>query len=182
MNDSAKKTFTSLLVPIIFVALIALLWAGLGRDPRFVPSPLVGKPLPDFTLSKLQNPQRILTAADFQGKVSLLNVWATWCVSCRREHGFLMSLAESGQIPIYGINYKDDREAALAWLEKIGDPYTMNVYDPDGRLGIDLGVYGTPETFLIDPDGVIAYKHIGPMSVDVWEKKIRPVIETITKR
>ncbi|VFM94943.1 MAG: cytochrome c biogenesis protein CcmG, thiol:disulfide interchange protein DsbE [Candidatus Kentron sp. G] len=176
MNQSLKDTLSPLLAPALFLALIALLWAGLGRDPRLVPSPLVGRPLPAFELTRLRDPASTLTTADFLGKTSLLNVWATWCVSCRREHGFLMALAKREGIPIYGLTYKDDRAAAIAWLDRLGDPYVANIYDPEGRLGIDLGVYGTPETFVIDAEGTIAYKHVGPLTGDVWRERIVPVI------
>ncbi|MBT8419315.1 MAG: DsbE family thiol:disulfide interchange protein [Gammaproteobacteria bacterium] len=172
-----KNSLTPLIAPTLFVALIALLWAGLGRDPRLVPSPLVGKPLPEFALTQLRDPARTLTSADLLGKASLLNVWATWCVSCRREHGFLVNLARSGEIPIYGLNYKDTRDAAMEWLDRLGDPYVVNLYDPEGTLGIDLGVYGTPETFLIDAEGTIAYKHVGPMTEAVWRERMLPVIQ-----
>nr|VFJ54818.1 MAG: cytochrome c biogenesis protein CcmG, thiol:disulfide interchange protein DsbE [Candidatus Kentron sp. FW]VFJ57893.1 MAG: cytochrome c biogenesis protein CcmG, thiol:disulfide interchange protein DsbE [Candidatus Kentron sp. FW] len=176
MNEKMKKIFGPLLVPTIFIGLIALLWAGLGRDPRLVPSPLVGKPVPIFELPSLRDREITLSNADLQGKVSLLNVWATWCVSCRREHGFLMALARNGAIPIFGLNYKDNRSAAVAWLDRIGDPYMASVYDPEGRLGLDLGVYGTPETFIVDANGVIAYKHVGPITEDVWRERMLPVI------
>ena len=176
MDNGMKNTLTTLLIPTAFIALIALLWAGLGRDPRLVPSPLIGKPLPTFELSRVRDPEMTLRSTDLLGKVSLLNVWATWCVSCRREHGFLMALAQSGEIPIYGIDYKDDRAAAVAWLDRIGDPYVASAYDPEGRLGLDLGVYGTPETFIIDAKGIIAHKHVGPITESVWRDDMLPII------
>jgi len=181
MKEKIKNTLTFLLIPVIFIGLIALLWAGLGRDPRLVPSPLVGKPIPAFELPRLRDPEARLGPADFSGKVSLLNVWATWCVSCRREHGFLMALARGGEIPVFGLNYKDDRVAAVAWLDRLGDPYVANIYDPEGRLGLDLGVYGTPETFIVGADGIIAYKHVGPITGDVWREKMLPVIRGLEK-
>lgn len=180
MNHLLKDSLAPLLVPAIFVALIALLWAGLGRDPRLVPSPLIGKPLPEFELTRLRDPEATLTPADFPGETSLLNVWATWCVSCRREHGFLMKLAARERIPIYGLNYKDNRAAAMEWLERLGDPYVANIHDPKGRLGMDLGVYGTPETFVVDAGGIIAYKHVGPLTEGVWREKILPLIDAST--
>nr|VFJ95227.1 MAG: cytochrome c biogenesis protein CcmG, thiol:disulfide interchange protein DsbE [Candidatus Kentron sp. H]VFJ95862.1 MAG: cytochrome c biogenesis protein CcmG, thiol:disulfide interchange protein DsbE [Candidatus Kentron sp. H]VFK02035.1 MAG: cytochrome c biogenesis protein CcmG, thiol:disulfide interchange protein DsbE [Candidatus Kentron sp. H] len=176
MNQSLKTSLATLSTPLLFVALIALLWAGLTRDPRLVPSPLVGKPLPAFELPRLRDPATTMTPADFSGKASLLNVWATWCVSCKREHGFLMALARQGDIPIYGLNYKDNAADAMAWLDRLGDPYVANIYDPKGRLGLDLGVYGTPETFVIDAKGTIAYKHVGPLTEAVWEKNIQPLL------
>nr|VFJ96761.1 MAG: cytochrome c biogenesis protein CcmG, thiol:disulfide interchange protein DsbE [Candidatus Kentron sp. LFY]VFK00761.1 MAG: cytochrome c biogenesis protein CcmG, thiol:disulfide interchange protein DsbE [Candidatus Kentron sp. LFY]VFK23304.1 MAG: cytochrome c biogenesis protein CcmG, thiol:disulfide interchange protein DsbE [Candidatus Kentron sp. LFY] len=179
MNDKMKNIFTPLLVPAVFIALIALLWAGLGRDPRLVPSPLIGKPLPAFELPRVRDPEAILRSTDFLGKVSLLNVWATWCVSCRREHGFLMALAESGEVPVFGLNYKDDRASAVAWLDRVGDPYVASVYDPEGRMGLDLGVYGTPETFIIDAEGIIRYKRVGPITKSVWRDGMLPVIRDL---
>jgi cytochrome c biogenesis protein CcmG/thiol:disulfide interchange protein DsbE len=164
---------------VIFGALLALLAVGLNRDPRLVPSPLVGKPAPTFQLSELRNDARTLTQEDLKGQVSLLNVWATWCVSCRAEHAVLMDIARRGDVPIYGLNYKDERRAALRWLDRLGDPYVANAYDPDGRLGIDLGVYGTPETFVLDEAGTIAYKHVGPITPSVWQETLSPLIQQL---
>nr|VFJ50154.1 MAG: cytochrome c biogenesis protein CcmG, thiol:disulfide interchange protein DsbE [Candidatus Kentron sp. DK] len=172
-----KNTLMPLLAPTLFVVLIALLWAGLGRDPRFVPSPLVGKPLPAFELPRLREPSEMLTHADLVEKSpALLNVWATWCVSCKQEHRFLMELAARGGLPLYGLNYKDKSAAAIDWLDRYGDPYVANVSDPDGTLGIDLGVYGTPETFLVDASGIIVYKHVGPMTGAVWRQRMLPLL------
>nr|VFK60144.1 MAG: cytochrome c biogenesis protein CcmG, thiol:disulfide interchange protein DsbE [Candidatus Kentron sp. TUN]VFK69403.1 MAG: cytochrome c biogenesis protein CcmG, thiol:disulfide interchange protein DsbE [Candidatus Kentron sp. TUN] len=181
MKLSLKNSLVSLFFSTIFIALIALLWAGLGHDPRLVPSPLVGKSLPAFELPRLRNPKTTLNASDFSGKVSLLNVWATWCVSCRMEHGFLMKLAKTGEIPIFGLNYKDDRATAVVWLDRKGDPYTANIYDPEGDLGLDLGVYGTPESFIINAEGVIAYKHVGPITHGIWQDEILPLIHELRK-
>ena len=128
----------------VFLALVSLLAIGLTRDPTLVPSPLIGKPAPAFSLTDLQQPDRIVTRADLLGKVFLLNVWATWCVSCRAEHEVLMQIARHGEVPIYGLNYKDDRQQAVQWLERLGNPYVSNLYDPEGEVGLDLGVYGTP--------------------------------------
>lgn len=164
---------------IIFGALLALLAVGLNRDPRLVPSPLVGKPTPAFQLSELRDDARTLTQEDLKGQVSLLNVWATWCVSCRAEHAVLMDIAQRGEVPIYGLNYKDERQAALRWLDQLGDPYVANAYDPDGRLGLDFGVYGTPETFVLDEAGTIAYKHVGPITPSVWQETLSPLIQQL---
>jgi cytochrome c biogenesis protein CcmG/thiol:disulfide interchange protein DsbE len=153
------------LVPLaIFTLLVAFLYRGLSLDPKLVPSPLVGKPIPTFTLTRLDNPAVTISDADFKGKVSLLNVWATWCVSCRREHEVLVQLAKTGQVEIYGLNYKDDRTDANRWLAQLGNPYVANAFDSDGRVGIDWGVYGAPETFIIDREGIIRHKHIGPLT------------------
>lgn len=171
---------TRYLLPLgVFIALVLLLGAGLGLNPRLVPSPLVGKPLPEFDLQQLRAPERSLTRKDLTGKVSLLNAWATWCVECRREHPVLVAIAQQGKVPVYGLNYKDQRPDALQWLQRLGDPYVASGFDADGRVGIDLGVYGLPETFLVDRHGTIIHKHIGPISTEIWEREFVPVIERL---
>lgn len=166
---------TRYLLPLgIFAALVALLGVGLTLNPREVPSPLVGKPVPSFTLAELHDPDKHLSSADLTGRPSLLNAWATWCVECRREHPTLVEIARSGEVPVYGINYKDERPAALEWLRRLGNPYVASGFDGDGRVGIDLGVYGLPETFLVDANGTIVYKHIGPINQQVWETEFVP--------
>jgi len=156
---------TRFLIPLgIFGALVALLYAGLYLNPREVPSPLIDKPAPAFSLPQLQDPGKTLSRQDLLGKVYLLNVWASWCVSCRDEQPVLMQLAQTKQVEMYGLNYKDQRADALRWLEIFGNPYVASVSDMDGRVGIDWGVYGVPETFVIDRGGVIRYKHIGPVT------------------
>ena len=168
------------LLPLgIFAVLMIFLVVGLGLNPTVVPSPLIGKPTPNFSLPSLAAPERILTQNDLQGNVTLLNVWATWCVACRAEHEFLMQLASAGDIPIYGVNYKDERAAAINWLDQLGDPYVDSVYDPQGKLALDLGVYGAPETFLLDANGMIVYKHIGPLTSEIWQEKLLPVIQRL---
>ncbi len=168
------------LLPLgVFVALVALLAAGLSLNPREVPSPLVGKPLPDFSLAQLREPEKTLARADLVGRPSLLNAWATWCVECRREHPVLLDIARSGELPVYGLNYKDQRPDALKWLARLGDPYVASGFDGDGRVGIDLGVYGLPETFLIDAYGTIVHKHIGPISREIWENEFLPILERL---
>jgi cytochrome c biogenesis protein CcmG/thiol:disulfide interchange protein DsbE len=165
------------LVPLaIFALLVAFLYRGLSLDPKLVPSPLVGKPMPTFTLSRLDNPAATISDADFKGKVTLLNVWATWCVSCRQEHKTLVQLAKTGQVDIYGLNYKDNREDANSYLAKLGNPYIANAFDNDGRVGIDWGVYGAPETFIIDREGVIRHKHIGPLTIEIINNEILPLV------
>jgi cytochrome c biogenesis protein CcmG/thiol:disulfide interchange protein DsbE len=160
----------------IFALLVAFLFRGLSLDPKLVPSPLVGKPVPAFTLTRLDNPAVTISDADFKGKVSLLNVWATWCVSCRREHETLVQLAKTGQVEIYGLNYKDNREDANRWLSQLGNPYVANAFDSDGRVGIDWGVYGAPETFIIDREGIIRHKHIGPLTDEIINDEILPLV------
>jgi len=165
----------------IFLVLVAFLWMGLGRDPSVVPSPLIGKPAPAFKLSQLHDPKTSLGVEDLKGKVWLLNVWASWCVSCREEHPVLLQLAKSKLLPVYGLDYKDKAEQALAWLVQNGDPYTASVVDADGRVGIDYGVYGVPETFLIDKAGVIRYKQIGPITAAALKDKILPLALELQK-
>ena len=171
-----------LLIPLgIFVVLAGFLFAGLWRDPREVPSPLIGKPAPIFTLAQLHTPQQKLGTADMKGKVWLMNVWASWCVSCREEHPLLVALAAKDIVPIIGLDYKDDATAGKRWLAENGDPYTASVMDRDGRVGIDFGVYGVPETFVIDKSGAIRYKQIGPITKAALEKTIAPLIENLQK-
>ena len=172
-------SFVRYLTPLVlFLALAALLYKGLALNPREVPSPLIGKPAPEFSLPELKDTSRQLSHSDFLGKVSLLNVWATWCVSCRAEHPLLMQLARQG-VTIYGLDYKDNREDAKRWLQRFGDPYVANAFDADGRVGIDWGVYGTPETFVIDQDGIIRHKHIGPLTEEAIQREILPLIQKL---
>lgn len=164
-------------IPIaLFVMLGGLLAYGLTLDPRKIPSPLIDKPLAPFTLPVLSDPKRRVGPADLRGRVYLLNVWASWCVACRQEHPLLNELAETGAVTIIGLNYKDERADALAWLNALGDPYELSLSDRDGRIGIELGVYGVPETFVIDANGVIRYKHVGPLTVDALRTNILPKI------
>ena len=165
---------------IIFVALGLLLAYGLNLDPRRIPSPLIGKPLPAFSLSTVADPARKVSRDDLQGRVYLLSVWASWCVACREEHPLLNELTRRKAVTIIGLNYKDNREDALRWLGVLGNPYELSLSDQDGRLGIDLGVYGVPETFVIDKKGVIRYKQIGPMTPEVWEQKLAPLIKELS--
>ncbi len=165
---------------VIFVALGLLLAYGLNLDPRRIPSPLIGKPLPPFSLTTVADPARKVSRDDLHGRVYLLSVWASWCVACRQEHPLLNELTRRKAVTIIGLNYKDKREDALRWLGALGNPYELSLGDQDGRLGIDLGVYGVPETFVIDKQGVIRYKHIGPMSPEVWEQKLAPLIKELS--
>jgi cytochrome c biogenesis protein CcmG/thiol:disulfide interchange protein DsbE len=168
------------LVPLaIFLVLAGFLFRGLSLDPKLVPSPLVGKPMPAFSLARLKDPAATISDADIRGKVSILNIWATWCVSCRAEHEVLLQLAQSNKANIYGLNYKDERAAALRWLQQLGDPYAANAYDVDGRVGIDWGVYGAPETFIIDRQGIIRHKHVGPLTVEILNEQILPLIDAL---
>ena len=161
---------------IIFVLLGALLWRGLCLDPRTLPSVLIDKPLPEFELPALQQPTRMVGKQDMLGEPFLLNVWGSWCPPCLQEHPVLMSIHDAGELPVYGINSKDIRINALEWLEDNGNPYELNAVDADGRLGIDLGVYGYPETYLVDSDGVIRFKHVGPITFQIWEQELMPAL------
>jgi cytochrome c biogenesis protein CcmG/thiol:disulfide interchange protein DsbE len=166
-------------LPLLALAALAfLLWRGLALNPREVPSPLVGKPAPAFSLPLLETTTgaKVFTPADMRGKVWLLNVWASWCVACREEHPVLVELAKSGVVPIVGLNYKDEPEAARAWLARFGNPYVKSAVDADGKVGIDYGVYGVPETYLIDAEGVIRFKQIGPVTPRIVEERIRPLL------
>jgi len=170
------------LLPLgIFIVLVAFLAVGLNLNPREVPSPLIGKPAPAFELPQLHKPELNFAPKDMQGKVWLLNVWASWCVSCRQEHPLLVDLAKSGAVPIYGLNYKDPRDDALRWLKRYGDPYVLSIADPEGRVGIDYGVYGVPETYVIDRAGVIRLKQIGPVTQNDLDKKIMPLVKELNK-
>ena len=163
----------------IFLVLAVFLGVGLKLDPREVPSPLVGKPAPDFSAPSLFVPERILRKEDMLGKVWMLNVWASWCVACRVEHPVIVEYVRSGGVPVYGLNYKDKREDGLRWLKQFGNPYTDTVFDNDGRIGINYGVYGVPETFVIDREGIIRYKHIGPITPEALRDKIQPLLRQL---
>lgn len=184
---------------VIFAVLVGFLAIGLMRDPHEVPSPLVGKPAPPFTLPQLQAGTADFSPQQMRGKVWLLNVWASWCVSCRAEHAFLVNIAQQVQTPIIGLSYKEVRgdseldgsklslaeetqlvrQRANAWLAEHGNPYQLSVLDMDGRVGIDYGVYGVPETYLIDREGIIRYKQIGPVTPEVMQTKILPLIQQL---
>jgi cytochrome c biogenesis protein CcmG/thiol:disulfide interchange protein DsbE len=168
------------LIPLgVFVVLVVFLAIGLRLNPREVPSPLIDRPAPAFTLAQLHDPGRQLSASDLKGRVWLLNVWASWCVSCREEHPLLVELGKSGVVPIFGLNYKDRRDDALAWLARHGDPYAASLMDPEGKVGIDYGVYGVPETYVIDKAGVIRFKQIGPITPEVLTGKILPLVRQL---
>jgi cytochrome c biogenesis protein CcmG, thiol:disulfide interchange protein DsbE len=163
-----------------FAALVALLAIGLRLNPREVPSPLLGKPAPAFELPLLHAPERRFSQKEMLGKVWILNVWASWCPPCLVEHPVVTRLATDGPAPVVGLNYKDAREDALPWLKRNGDPYAFSVFDVDGRIGIDYGVYGVPETYVIDRRGVIRYKHIGPLTPEIAQKKLQPLVKELS--
>ena len=161
---------------IVAIAFGIFLYTGLGKDPQELDSALIGKPVPAFELANLKYPDRTLTPEVFQGQVSLLNVWGTWCPACRDEHDDLIWLAEEQGIRVIGLNYKDNRNQALRWLQDLGDPYQITLFDPQGKLGFDLGVYGAPETYVIDKQGIVRYRHVGVVNPEVWEEKLGPVV------
>ena len=164
---------------LVFLLLVAVLYVGLHRDPREVPSPLIDKPAPMFALPRLDDPATRRSIEEMRGKVWLLNVWASWCAACRDEHPLLVDLAKSGTVRIYGLDYKDQREDALDWLRRFGNPYADALSDSDGRVGMDYGVYGVPETFVIDKAGVIRYKQIGPVTPEILRDKILPLVKKL---
>lgn len=167
-------------VPLaMFVGLVALLAAGLKLDPREVPSPLIGQPAPPFALTRLDDPGRTIRRDDLLGQVWLLNVWASWCAACRDEHPHLLAFARSRRVAMLGLNYKDSRERGLTWLARFGNPYDASLFDADGRVGIEFGVYGVPETFVIDRHGVVRFKLVGAVTPQVIEQRIVPLLEQL---
>ena len=170
------------LIPlVIFVVLVVFLAIGLNRDPHEVPSPLINKPAPAFDIAQLEQANKTFSPASMKGQVWILNVWASWCVACREEHPVLVELAKSQSAPVIGLDYKDKREIALARLSRQGNPYTLSAFDGNGRVGIDYGVYGVPETYIIDKAGVIRFKHIGPITTELLNQKIYPLVSELKK-
>ncbi len=161
-----------------FVALVVLFALGLNpkRDIHVLPSPLIGKPAPAFALTDVLDPARVVSTEAFKGQVYVLNVWGTWCVACRQEHEALLAISRQHVVPIIGLDYMDDRERAKQWLEQLGNPYTAVAFDTEGRTAIDWGVYGAPETYLVDTQGRVVFKFISPMTAEVWEKEFLPRI------
>ena len=177
INAQKPTQWRSLLfaVPILLVAgLMVVFYRGLGRDTRDLPSPLIGKPAPRFHLPRLEDPSRTASNEDFRGRAYVLNVWATWCAPCREEHPVLMQIAGRNEVPIVGVNYKDDATAARSWLQRYGNPYATTVSDSAGDAAIDWGVYGAPTTFLVDADGRVIYKRIYPITMEIWNAEFLP--------
>jgi cytochrome c biogenesis protein CcmG/thiol:disulfide interchange protein DsbE len=171
------------LIPLgLFVVLVVFLAIGLTRNPQELPSALINKAAPEFRLPQLSDPTKTFSATDMRGKVWMLNVWASWCIACRDEHPFLFQYAKSGAAPIVGLNYKDRREDAVGWLGELGDPYLLSAVDLEGRVGMDYGVYGAPESYIIDKSGIIRLKHVGPVTPDVWSKKVLPLIQELNRQ
>lgn len=164
---------------LVFGVIAAFLYKGLDMNPREIPSPLIGKSIPEFSLPTVESEDTLISDKNLKGKVYLLNVWATWCVSCRAEHRTLVHLARSKNVEIVGLNWKDERQKAQAWLEQLGDPYIINIFDKKGRTAIDLGVYGAPETFLVDSNGIIHYKHAGPVTLSLFNDTLLPMINEL---
>ena len=163
----------------LFALLVFFLWRGLSLDPREVPSPLIGKPAPRFALARLDDAATTIRRDDLLGKVWVLNVWASWCAACRDEHPALLQFAKTKQVPLIGLNYKDQRPEGLAWLARFGNPYEASLFDADGRVGIDFGVYGVPETFVIDKRGVVRFKHVGALTPELIETRLRPLLKEL---
>ncbi|MFL6698864.1 MAG: DsbE family thiol:disulfide interchange protein [Vitreoscilla sp.] len=173
------KVLKFLIPLVIFFGLAGFLFKGLKLDPREVPSPLIDKPAPEFALTQLDKPEQTIRRADMLGKVWMLNVWASWCEACRDEHPYLVEFAKLKALPIYGLDYKDQREPAQAWLAERGNPYDASLFDEKGRVGIDFGVYGVPETFVIDKQGVIRYKKIGALTPEVLHDTVLPLLRKL---
>jgi len=179
MSSGSLKFF----LPIAaFVGLVGIFYIGLYKDPTLVPSPFIGKPAPEFDLPSLHAPDQRVSNANMHNQVVLVNVWASWCPSCVQEHKLLMQIAANGTVPIIGLNWKDERSAGIKWLQQLGNPYTAIAYDYDNVVGIDWGVYGAPETFLIDADGIILHKLVGQLTPEIWQEEFLPLIQEAKSR
>jgi cytochrome c biogenesis protein CcmG/thiol:disulfide interchange protein DsbE len=176
-----RRRWLFLLPVLLFAALAVAFAVGLGRDPSLVPSALIDQPVPEFDLPPVPGHEPGFATADLSGRVSLVNVFASWCVACREEHPLLLRIKEEGLVPVHGLNYKDVSEDAAAWLDELGDPYTRTGMDQNGRVGIDWGVYGVPETFVVDGEGRIRYKQVGPITPEAWEATILPLIRDLAQ-
>jgi cytochrome c biogenesis protein CcmG/thiol:disulfide interchange protein DsbE len=166
------------IIPIgLFSPLIAVFFLGLGRDKETLPSPLIGKLAPQFALPSVEDPSRIVASSDFAGQPYIVNIWGTWCPGCRQEHDVLLEIARRKEVPIVGLDWKDDAQAAQRWLRELGNPYVATAFDGDGRVSIDWGAYGAPETFLVDAQGIVVHKHTGPLSIAAWEADFVPRIK-----
>lgn len=173
------KNITRFLPLALFVLLGILLYRGLFLNPQAMPSALIGKPLPDFELSLLLAPEQKISKADLKGNIILLNVWATWCPTCKYEHPYLLNIARNDRVKLYGVNYKDERALAQRWLKALKNPYVFSIFDDEGTLGLDLGVYGAPETFVIDHNGLIRKRFAGAIDGNVWQREFLPLIKKI---
>ncbi len=164
---------------ILVIALGVVLYRGLFLNPQEMPSALVGKPMPEFTLTTLLDQNKTVTKADLKGDIVLLNVWATWCATCKYEHPYLVDIAKNSQVKLYGLNYKDDKASAQRWLNVYKDPYVFSIFDEKGTLGLDLGVYGAPETFVIDHHGIIRKRFAGAIDTRVWRREFEPLAKQL---
>jgi cytochrome c biogenesis protein CcmG, thiol:disulfide interchange protein DsbE len=174
---SSKAAIWRFALPAVaFVAVAVLFAVSLRRDKETLPSPFIGKPAPGFSLPSLQDDSKTVATADYAGKPYVLNVWGTWCPGCRHEHGTLLEIARRGEVPLVGLNWRDDKAAALQWLEQLGDPYVATANDGEGRTAIDWGVYGAPETFLVSGDGIVLHKHVAPLTMEIWEREFVPLL------
>ncbi len=167
-------------IPLVLVIILGVvLYRGLSLNPREMPSALIGKAMPDFSLTTLLNANKTVSKADLKGDIVLLNVWATWCPTCKYEHPYLLEIAKNNDITLYGINYKDDKVSATKWLNTLGNPYTYSIFDVEGTLGLDLGVYGAPETFVLDHHGIIRKRFAGAVDFKVWQREFMPLIKQL---
>jgi cytochrome c biogenesis protein CcmG/thiol:disulfide interchange protein DsbE len=182
MQERRQRRLTYFLPVLLFAGLAAVLGWGLTQDPKIVPSALIGKPVPEFNLPPVKGRKLGFSSPDLKDEVSLVNVFASWCTACRLEHPLFMRLKRENVVPIHGLNYKDKPDDAARWLDTLGDPYSRTGADLDGRVGIDWGVYGVPETFVVGKDGRIAYKHIGPIAIKDWQKTIYPLIKRLREK
>ena len=166
------------IIPIgLFVALAVFLFIGLSRDKETLPSPLIGKPAPQFELPRVEDPSQKISSREFAGRPYVVNIWGSWCFACREEHAALMEIARRGEIPLIGLNWKDELPLAQQWLKQLGNPYVASGFDPEGDAGIDWGAYGAPETFLVDARGIIVHKYVSPMTVAIWEQEFLPRVQ-----
>jgi cytochrome c biogenesis protein CcmG/thiol:disulfide interchange protein DsbE len=166
------------IIPIgLFAALVVFLFIGLSRDKETLPSPLIGKAVPQFELPRVDDPAQKFSNRELAGKPYVVNIWGSWCVACREEHAALMEIAQRGEIPLVGLNWKDELPLAQRWLQALGNPYVVSAFDPEGNVGIDFGAYGAPETFLVDARGIIVYKFVSPMTIEIWEREFLPRIK-----
>jgi cytochrome c biogenesis protein CcmG/thiol:disulfide interchange protein DsbE len=166
------------IIPIgLFAALATFLFVGLHRDKETLASPLIGKPAPQFELPRVDDPSQTISNREFAGRPYVVNIWGSWCFACRDEHAVLMQIARRGEVPLPGLNWKDELPLAQQWLQQLGNPYVATAFDPKGDVGIDWGAYGAPETYLVDAQGVIVYKYVSPVTIDVWEREFLPRIK-----
>jgi len=171
-----RKNWKFIVPLVLFAGVIVLFYASLSRDKLTLPSPLIGKPAPQFSLPNLSDPAALVSNSDFAGKPYVVNVWGTWCPGCLQEHGVLLEIAQRNEVPLIGINWRDDSARAAMYLKRKGNPFVGVGVDPESKVAIDWGVYGAPETFLVGADGKVLYKHIGPMNMEVWQQEFLPLV------